>query len=1064
MPRGTGYRRFVNRAPVLPQPSAVISGGDGGDAAFRALTVASSQLGAVAFQETQRQIQQAETTYLASAQTDAQRTLLELRDQHSDDPVAYKDLVTSYRSKTLQGMADQPEHVRERVGVLIDSVGTQHLGAIYAARRAKDDRNALQSFNSGYELTSQQLVDFAATGNSGAPEYQTLLEQSTLQINDAVADGTITPERGALLTAERDQGLIGADISYRAERIRAEQGPAAAQAYLEREVRNNEALGLSRGTRHALYGQALDKVDSAQAAEEGRATVLAGRVNAMTGRYDRLEIVTPEQHELLSRQLAEAGSFEELSRLHGARELAKIKRNYISLPLDQRDEYLQGVLEDLRVGGQFGLPVVGGVETSQFGLRLHPIDQIVKQHNGVDLAAPKGTPVHATRAGRVVSAGKEGGYGNRVVIDHGNGVLTGYAHLDAFAEGLKPGDTVEAGQNIGAVGSTGKSTGPHLHYDMRINGEFVDPLEAGPELSGSDVRLTQDVKQLLAINTREQFAPVLYQWGRGIKPSRSELAEIVEQAELSGAVDVLLQIERMTAIDKRLAEPGGDPGKIAQERAELVAQMQAEGLDVVEAAVLQGLETLEAQAEAAIRVDPMQYALQLDEVAPDAIDWEQPLEQLIPDLELRADLAATTEGRWRAQYDLPPVVPFTAIEMRALGQTWDRSSANERGEILGILTRALPIHQAQAVFAKLAGERPVAAVAGMVQLRDPITATGILRGEEIIAADPKALAKDQVLRAAFDQGMGRALTGPSGFRARNAAFAAVVARYADLAFQSNKRTDSTRLDFDKALFERAIDEVVGIRVSHRSAGIGSGSAEVVAPPGWTEDQFDAAIEALTDEDFSGTATLSGQQVTAEDFRDHLHLVDFGPGRYHLETDERLFVSSPSGEAFVLDLRNIPTRRPKPVEVDAPTTEARSPAKPEPLNLPKRPPKSEAKLVRPDRPTDVPSSVPGPAVSAEGGRLQFGPGSSDLTAIDKEALDQLIDALSDDETSRIEITAFASGREDDSSVAQRLSLARALAVRNYLLSRGVKNSSRFVVRSRGDNAKSGPADRVDLRVR
>jgi len=95
-------------------------------------------------------------------------------------------------------------------------------------------------------------------------------------------------------------------------------------------------------------------------------------------------------------------------------------------------------------------------------------------HEGIDIAAPTGTPIRAAAGGTVISAGWLGGYGNLTVIDHGGGVSTAYGHQSAFAVG--GGQAVAQGQVIGYVGSTGHSTGPHLHFEVRINGSAVDPM------------------------------------------------------------------------------------------------------------------------------------------------------------------------------------------------------------------------------------------------------------------------------------------------------------------------------------------------------------------------------------------------------------------------------------------------------------------------------------------------------------------------------------------------------------------------------------------------------------
>jgi murein DD-endopeptidase MepM/ murein hydrolase activator NlpD len=130
-------------------------------------------------------------------------------------------------------------------------------------------------------------------------------------------------------------------------------------------------------------------------------------------------------------------------------------------------------------------PVVGEVEfTSGFGVRADPFLGRPAMHTGLDFRAATGDPVRATANGKVASSGWAGGYGRMVEIDHGNGLSTRYGHLSEI--NVKVGDVVKIGQVIGAVGSTGRSTGPHLHYETRIDGEAVDPqkfLRAGVRLS-----------------------------------------------------------------------------------------------------------------------------------------------------------------------------------------------------------------------------------------------------------------------------------------------------------------------------------------------------------------------------------------------------------------------------------------------------------------------------------------------------------------------------------------------------------------------------------------------------
>ena len=121
---------------------------------------------------------------------------------------------------------------------------------------------------------------------------------------------------------------------------------------------------------------------------------------------------------------------------------------------------------------RFTMPVAG-TPTSGYGSRIDPIQHKEIKHPGFDLAAKTGTPVSAAAPGTVVSAGPAGTYGNLVTVRHGNGVETRYAHLSATT--VKVGDHVEQGQQIGNVGTTGYSTGPHLHFEVRKDGQAIDP-------------------------------------------------------------------------------------------------------------------------------------------------------------------------------------------------------------------------------------------------------------------------------------------------------------------------------------------------------------------------------------------------------------------------------------------------------------------------------------------------------------------------------------------------------------------------------------------------------------
>ncbi|RUW59781.1 M23 family metallopeptidase, partial [Mesorhizobium sp. M2A.F.Ca.ET.067.02.1.1] len=136
-------------------------------------------------------------------------------------------------------------------------------------------------------------------------------------------------------------------------------------------------------------------------------------------------------------------------------------------------------------------PLPNGRFTSGFGARRHPILGYVRMHTGTDWAAPIGSPIIAAGNGVVEKAGWAGGYGKQIIIRHANGYETSYNHQSAFAKGIEPGLHVRQGQVIGYLGQTGLSTGPHLHYELIVNGTKVDSmrvrLPVGKVLKGDDL-------------------------------------------------------------------------------------------------------------------------------------------------------------------------------------------------------------------------------------------------------------------------------------------------------------------------------------------------------------------------------------------------------------------------------------------------------------------------------------------------------------------------------------------------------------------------------------------------
>ena len=157
--------------------------------------------------------------------------------------------------------------------------------------------------------------------------------------------------------------------------------------------------------------------------------------------------------------------------------------------------------------------------------RLHPVTGRRRAHNGTDFAAPTGTPIRAVGNGVVTVSGTSGGYGKLVRIRHDGGYESGYAHMSTIL--VKRGQRVQQGQTIGKVGSTGLSTGPHCHYELKLNGKYINPLTAKLPVS---VPLPQSERAAFAVE-RDRWLPVVQEASQALDPAQAVAAPAEEQGE-----------------------------------------------------------------------------------------------------------------------------------------------------------------------------------------------------------------------------------------------------------------------------------------------------------------------------------------------------------------------------------------------------------------------------------------------------------------------------------------------------------------------------------------------------
>lgn len=250
--------------------------------------------------------------------------------------------------------------------------------------------------------------------------------------------------------------LIAANQHTVRERRAAERDVARGRRNLESErIGLDESLRRQQQARYHLAALAAERTQLANAADAQRRSISV--------EVAQLEELSAAQEAVLERFIRE-------------RQQAEAARRAAEAEARRRAAQLAGQqLPPAAVEGgpdAFAWPASGPI-TDPFGMRMHPVTHEWRMHNGLDIGAPMGATITASAPGRVIYSGWEGGYGNTIILDHGGATSTLYGHCSQLF--VSEGQEVQRGQAIGAVGSTGVSTGPHLHFEIRINGVAVDP-------------------------------------------------------------------------------------------------------------------------------------------------------------------------------------------------------------------------------------------------------------------------------------------------------------------------------------------------------------------------------------------------------------------------------------------------------------------------------------------------------------------------------------------------------------------------------------------------------------
>jgi murein DD-endopeptidase MepM/ murein hydrolase activator NlpD len=355
----------------------------------------------------------------------------------------------------------------------------------------------------------RENIEKAANARKAAQGDIAALDRSITQAEEQVEAAKAAHEAaaGRLAEIQEQHAQVTADLAQKRQELAQTESDLRAQ----QEVFDDRIVNVYKSGGGIAYLEALFESDSL-AEVVGRVGLLTDIVrqdNTILGQIKTLKARVEEQRLALEQQQARVAALErdqtvvtaelqaaseqsraalgELGSARAAKKkvLAAAEKDLAAWKKQQKEMLAESerITELLRAAsaakpvkagsGVLSRPV-GGEVTSGFGYRVHPIFNVRRMHTGIDIDADMGDPIKAASKGTVVSAGWRGGYGKCVVISHGGGLATLYGHMSEIS--VSAGDKVKKGEVIGKVGSTGYSTGPHLHFEVRVNGDPVDPL------------------------------------------------------------------------------------------------------------------------------------------------------------------------------------------------------------------------------------------------------------------------------------------------------------------------------------------------------------------------------------------------------------------------------------------------------------------------------------------------------------------------------------------------------------------------------------------------------------
>jgi len=384
-------------------------------------------------------------------------------------------VVAVFLTATVPASADRKDEINQKIRTLREQVEEASEAESELLGQLDDVQSRRRELDGKVATFDKQIA--AAEGDVAAAQANLDRLQGEFvqaQMRLAAVEGEVADAQGEL-RKRAIAAYIGQPTAHAAElMLHADsmRDLAATATYLDAMVTSQKTV-LDRYTslRDEIVGlrEAAAKVKDQALAQRN---VIASRVAELEGARMEQDAVRQEVRSQEGQQAALVAQV----RSRKAEFQAQI--NALQAESDAVGGLLRGVQDGQAVqGGAPGTlsqPLPGARITSMFGPRVHPITGDARNHNGIDYGAGTGTPIRAAGDGVVVYAGPRGGYGNATVIDHGGSLATLYAHQSSI--GVAVGQSVGRGQVIGAVGSTGFSTGPHLHFEVRVQGTPVDPM------------------------------------------------------------------------------------------------------------------------------------------------------------------------------------------------------------------------------------------------------------------------------------------------------------------------------------------------------------------------------------------------------------------------------------------------------------------------------------------------------------------------------------------------------------------------------------------------------------